>query len=126
MDQPLASTPSAGCGCSSALHELQQEVRALRAELACHVSCGHCGQLYDKRLAMPPGSCSATGTTHDDADFERCEVCQAVVAKASPAFRMSDFLDGVECVHRFHTAAAEQVDGLRWPCCGAERWDVPV
>ena len=115
MDQPLATTPSACCCCAL----LQQEVRALRAELACHVSCTHCGQLYDKRLAMPAaGVCAATGTTHNDPDFERCAVCQAVVPACAQQFRMSEFLDGVECVHRFHTAALHE-DGLRWPCCGA-------
>jgi hypothetical protein len=102
---------SACCGCEVAVRELQQEVRALRAELACHISCEHCGML--KRHV---GACAATGTTHNDTDFQRCEVCRLVVPKATRGFRMGDFLDGVECVHRFHSKAAV---GLRWSCCGA-------
>jgi hypothetical protein len=103
MDQALATTPSTCC-CGALLRELQQEIRALRAELACHVTCTHCGQLYDKRCAM--GVCAVTGTTHNDPDFERCTVCQAVVPVHAQQFRMSEFLDGVECVHRFHTSSS--------------------
>ena len=93
-----ASSLPSPCGCGAAVRELQQEVRALREELACHVSCRHCGLLYDKRCVMPAGACAATGSaTHDDPEFERCAVCRLVVPKAAPSlFRMSDFLDGVE------------------------------
>jgi hypothetical protein len=119
MEQPSSSTSGACCRCEAAVRELQQEVRALRAELACHISCEHCGMLYDKRHV---GACAATGTTHNDTDFQRCEVCRLVVPKATRGFRMGDFLDGVECVHRFHSKAAvvgEQDGLLRWSCCGA-------
>jgi hypothetical protein len=91
------------------------------AELECHVSCEHCGLLYDNRCPMAAGACAATGTTHNDPEFDRCEVCQLVVPKATQGFRLGDYLNGVECVHRFHPKAAAVLDEqcLRWPCCGA-------
>jgi hypothetical protein len=115
----LFTMPRACCDCQAVIRELQQEVRTLRAELECHVSCSHCGLVYDKRYTMAAEACAATGTTHNDPEFERCEVCQLVVPKATQGFRLGDYLDGVECVHHFHPKAAAVLDEqcLRWPCC---------
>jgi hypothetical protein len=122
MDQLSSPMPRACCSCQTVIRELQQEVRTLRAELECHVSCEHCGLVYDNRCPVAAEACAATGSaTHNDPEFERCEVCQLVVPKATQGFRLGDYLDGVECVHHFHPKAAAVLDEqcLRWPCCGA-------